>query len=147
MPFVLFLNSSITRSPWVVEKTSPVKPAPDPFSFSSLNRFILLSGKFVSSCVGMLQNVNNFDCPMQKASVIKQKGESQNVSVRIKGVRNALFSKNLACFIFLKLPIWDSPFCLTTDEDLLINFLPRFVTQYLIFLQLKLFSYNWFYVR
>ena len=136
MPFVLFLNSSITRSPWVVEKTSPVKPAPDPFSFSSLNRFILLSRKFVSSCVGMLQNVNNFDFPMQKASLIRQKGESQNVSVRIKGVRNALFSENLVCFIFLKLPIWDSKtywliFCLDLS----------------IFLQLKLFSYNWFYVR
>ena len=26
------------------------------------------------------------------------------------------FSENLACFVFLKHPFWDSPFCLTTDE-------------------------------
>ena len=30
------------------------------------------------------------------------------------GVRNVLFSENL-CFVFLKHPFWDSPFCLITD--------------------------------
>ena len=33
-----------------------------------------------------------------------------------QGVRNVRFSENLACFIFLKHPFWDSPFCLITDE-------------------------------
>ena len=31
-------------------------------------------------------------------------------------VRNVCFLENLACFIFLKQPFWDSPFCLITDE-------------------------------
>ena len=29
---------------------------------------------------------------------------------------NVCFSKNLACFVFLKHPFWDSPFCLITDD-------------------------------
>ena len=29
---------------------------------------------------------------------------------------NVRFSENLACFVFLKHPFWDSPFCLITDE-------------------------------
>ena len=33
-----------------------------------------------------------------------------------QGVRNVRFWKNLACFVFLKHPFWDSPFCLITDE-------------------------------
>ena len=32
------------------------------------------------------------------------------------GVRNVHFSENLACFVFLKYPFWDSPFCLITDD-------------------------------
>ena len=32
------------------------------------------------------------------------------------GVRNVPFLKNLACFVFLKHPLWDSPFCLITDQ-------------------------------
>ena len=33
-----------------------------------------------------------------------------------QGVRNVHFSENLMCFIFLKHPFWDSPFCLITDD-------------------------------
>ena len=33
-----------------------------------------------------------------------------------QGVRNVHFSENLACFVFLKHPFWDSPFCLITGE-------------------------------
>ena len=33
-----------------------------------------------------------------------------------QGVRNVRFSENLACFVFLKHPFWDSPFCLITNE-------------------------------
>ena len=33
-----------------------------------------------------------------------------------QGVRNVRFSENLACFVFLKHPFLDSPFCLITDE-------------------------------
>ena len=36
--------------------------------------------------------------------------------VWVSGVRNLRFSENLACFVFLKHPFWDSPFCLFTDE-------------------------------
>ena len=31
-------------------------------------------------------------------------------------VINTRFTKNLACFVFLKHPFWDSPFCLITDD-------------------------------
>ena len=34
------------------------------------------------------------------------------------GVRNVSFSENLPCFVFLKHPFSDSPFCLITDEKL-----------------------------
>ena len=34
-----------------------------------------------------------------------------------QGVRNVRFSENLASFVFLKDPFWDSPFCLITDEQ------------------------------
>ena len=33
-----------------------------------------------------------------------------------QGVRNVGFSENLACFVFLKHPFWDSPFCLITND-------------------------------
>ena len=33
-----------------------------------------------------------------------------------QGVRNVRFSENLACFVFLKHPLWDSRFCLITNE-------------------------------
>ena len=33
-----------------------------------------------------------------------------------QGIRNVRFSENLACYVFLKHPSWDSPFCLITDE-------------------------------
>ena len=42
-----------------------------------------------------------------------------------QGVRNVRFSENLACFVFLKRPFWDSPFCLITDEfTLFVRHLP-----------------------
>ena len=33
-----------------------------------------------------------------------------------QGVRNIPFSENLACCVFLKLSVWDSSFCLITDD-------------------------------
>ena len=33
-----------------------------------------------------------------------------------QGVRNVRFSENLACCVFLKHPLWNSPFYLITDE-------------------------------
>ena len=33
-----------------------------------------------------------------------------------KGVRNVRFSENLACFVFLLPPFWDSPFCLIAND-------------------------------
>ena len=51
--------------------------------------------------------------------------------VCVSGVRNVRFSENLACFVFLKHPFWDSLFCLITVEvslfqrdSLLIHILP-----------------------
>ena len=74
----------------------------------------------------------------QKASVIRQKRESQNGSGKktchifwktnisypmictrtnvYQDVTNVLFSENSACFFFLLLPFWDSSFCHITDE-------------------------------
>ena len=34
----------------------------------------------------------------------------------LQGVRKVRFSENLACFVFLKHPFWDSPFCFITNE-------------------------------
>ena len=75
--------------------------------------------------------------PLINASVIRQKGESQNECFKktkqakfsekrifltplictfmYQGVRNVRFSENLACFFLLKHPFWDLLFCLITD--------------------------------
>ena len=34
-----------------------------------------------------------------------------------QGIKNVCFSESLACFVFLKHPFLDSPFCLITDEN------------------------------
>ena len=47
VPFVFLLNSSITMSLWIVEKTYPVKLAPNLFPFSSLNQS---SSSFFKDC-------------------------------------------------------------------------------------------------
>ena len=33
------------------------------------------------------------------------------------GIRNVRFLENLTCFVFLKHPFWDAPFCLVTDDS------------------------------
>ena len=38
------------------------------------------------------------------------------IRTRTQGVRNVCFSGNLPCFAFLKHPLWDSRFCLITDD-------------------------------
>ena len=40
--------------------------------------------------------------------------------VCVSGGKKCPFFRNLPCFFFLKHPLWDSPFCLITD-DLLLN--------------------------
>ena len=82
------------------------------------------------------------DLAYKLSSVVRQKGESQNgcfkkikhakffekehflpldiatlllASCAYQGVLNVRFSENLACFVFLKHPFWDSSFCLITD--------------------------------
>ena len=64
--FVSLLNSSVTRSLWIIGKTYSVKFAANLFSFSSLNQSSSFSSKMVSSRVGMLHKVHNFDGPMWK---------------------------------------------------------------------------------
>ena len=67
VPFVSLLNGSGTRSQWIAKKTYSVKPEPNPIFFSSLNCSSSSFLKdFLSSLVGMLHNVHNFDSPMQK---------------------------------------------------------------------------------
>ena len=84
-----------------------------------------------------LKNIIKLTILNRNSSVIRQKGESQNWCFKetkhakfsekrtfvtpwcartYQGVRNVRFSENLACFVFLKHPFWDSPFCLITDE-------------------------------
>ena len=43
-----------------------------------------------------------------------------------QGVRNIRFSENLACFVFLKQPFLDLPFCLITDDILEVFAITRF---------------------
>ena len=43
--------------------------------------------------------------------------------MRIWELEMFVFSENLACFVFLKHPFWDSPFCLITDEFEVVRFL------------------------
>ena len=54
------------------------------------------------------------------SSVIWEKGESQNGcnnnTCAYQGVKNVRFSENLACFVFLLPPFWDSPFYHITDD-------------------------------
>ena len=60
-----------------------------------------------------------------------------------QGVRNVRFSENVARFVFLKHPFWDSLFCLVTDElkwkskkFIHLVFSPKFI----LFLDYKLMS-------
>ena len=48
----------------------------------------------------------------ERAQIIGKKAKE----CAYQGVRNVGFSGNFACFIFLKHPFWDSPFCLITDK-------------------------------
>ena len=38
-----------------------------------------------------------------------------------QGVKYVRFSENLACFVFLKQTFWDLPFCLITDDLILLT--------------------------
>ena len=44
---------------------------------------------------------------------------TRNKWERNQGVRNVRFAENLACFVFLKRPSSDSPFCFITNESYL----------------------------
>ena len=55
-----------------------------------------------------------------KARQIFRKTNSSYPLIRTRtcayqGIRNVRFSENLTCFVFLKHPFRDSPFCLITD--------------------------------
>ena len=47
-----------------------------------------------------------------------------------QGVRNVCFPENLACFLFLKHPFWDSLFCLITADILELVFLIKGIARY-----------------
>ena len=66
VPFVSLLNSCVTRSLQTFEKAFPVELAPNPVSFNFLIILCLFFSKILSSRVGMLHNVYNFDGPTQK---------------------------------------------------------------------------------
>ena len=38
------------------------------------------------------------------------------ISICVSGNKKCSFLENLACFVFLKHPFWNSPFCLITDK-------------------------------
>ena len=94
------------------------------------------------------------------SSIITQKGESQNGCLKktarqifqktnmsypvmgirtcaCQGVRNICFLENLACFIFLKHPFWDLPFCLITNESPNSSKFVHLSQNYIIHLYLK----------
>ena len=48
------------------------------------------------------------------------KYKTRKIVCAYQGVRNVRFSENLTCFVFLKHPFLDFPFCLITDEILVI---------------------------
>ena len=86
---------------------------------------------------------------MQKSSVIRQKGQSQNGCFKktkhvefsekrtffyplirtgtcaYQGVKTVRFSENLTCFVFLKYPFWGSPFCLITVKMLVMSMIKK----------------------
>ena len=66
-----------------------------------------------------------------------------------QGVRNVCFSENLACFVFLKHPFRDSPFCLITDDILLINlyFLNNLLTRRYLTMATGIVFYHRFYMH
>ena len=45
-----------------------------------------------------------------------QRVRGLEMRVRIRRLEVFVFSENLTCFVFLKHPFWDSPFCLITDD-------------------------------
>ena len=47
-----------------------------------------------------------------------------------EGLRNVRFLENLSCFIFLKHPFWDLPFCLITDKGMKIRLVLFFSRKY-----------------
>ena len=47
--------------------------------------------------------------------VFQEKKARQIFRSAYQEVRKVCFSENLACFVLLKHPFWDSPFCLVTD--------------------------------
>ena len=91
------------------------------------------------SQISMMKLFNSERLKGVNTSLIRQKGESQNGCFKntkhvkfsektnisyplictrtcaYQGVRNDRFF-DVTCFVFLKHPLWDSPFCLITDE-------------------------------
>ena len=68
-----------------------------------------------------------FKCFMLKLSMCQLFTVWVDVFVKLtstcayQGVRTVRFLENLACFVFLKQPFWDSSFCLITDDFWLIR--------------------------
>ena len=103
------------------------------------------------------QNPASFYCVKLRkiSSVTRQKGESQNgcfkktkhakfsektnisfLLIRTRQeVRNVRFTENLACFVFLKHPFWDSPFSLITT----ISALHFVISILMVFISLSIF--------
>ena len=92
-----------------------------PLKFACLVKFIIPVNSTIASItktIGIYVHLKN---EKNTSSVIREKG---CVSVCISGfyacayqrVRNVRFLENLACFVFLKHPFWDSPFWLISDN-------------------------------
>ena len=92
-----------------------------PLKFACLVKFIIPVNSTIASItktIGIYVHLKN---EKNTSSVIREKG---CVSVCISGfyacayqrIRNVRFLENLACFVFLKHPFWDSPFWLISDN-------------------------------
>ena len=65
--------------------------------------------------LGKDENSNN-DHESQK-QILDTSSQLWDIMCAYQGVRNVRFSENLACFVFLKHPFWDLPFCLIANEN------------------------------
>ena len=84
-----------------------------------LSRFFSIEVNFSFKAVGMRISKRAFQ--ENKGRQIFQKENISYPLIRTRtwayqGVSNVRFLENLACFVFLKHPFWDSPFCLITNE-------------------------------
>ena len=96
--------------------------------------------------------ITNLVSLIDRSSVVRQKGESQNGCFKktkhvkfsekrtfltpwyahVTGGKKYSFFWKLTCFVFLKHPFWDTPFCLITDELVYWNYWYTDILEYFV---------------